>query len=98
MQVRIIVHGIVQGVGYRSFVRRVARIHGITGSVRNVSDGSVEIIASGSDASLKDFEKDIKISGEYGPQVFKVERVPHIADKDDEVPNDDFVIKNDRTL
>ena len=43
MQVRIIVHGIVQGVGYRSFVRRVARIHGITGSVRNVSDGSVEI-------------------------------------------------------
>lgn len=41
------VHGHVQGVGYRMFVIEEARRLGLTGWVRNRSDGSVEVTAEG---------------------------------------------------
>lgn len=56
-----IVHGFVQGVGYRAFVSGVAKKLGINGFVRNVSNGSVEILAIGDENKLKDFEKQIDI-------------------------------------
>jgi len=41
------VHGYVQGVGYRAFVRgRLARL-GLTGSASNLPDGTVEVRAEG---------------------------------------------------
>jgi acylphosphatase len=57
-----IVHGFVQGVGYRAFVSGIAKKIGINGFVRNVNDGSVEILAIGDEYNLKDFEKQINIS------------------------------------
>ncbi|MEM0201175.1 MAG: acylphosphatase [Candidatus Micrarchaeaceae archaeon] len=57
-----IVHGFVQGVGYRAFVSGVAKRMGINGFVRNVSNGSVEILAVGTEKQLKDFEKQINVS------------------------------------
>jgi acylphosphatase len=45
---RVLVHGTVQGVGYREFTRRVALRLGITGWVRNRSDGAVEALVRGS--------------------------------------------------
>ncbi len=53
---RYIVSGRVQGVGYRYFVLRQADALGVTGYTRNRSDGSVEVVAEGSDAALADFE------------------------------------------
>ena len=54
------VRGVVQGVGFRPFVYRLARDHGITGWVRNGGEG-VEIHAEGSpealDAFVKGFEE-----------------------------------------
>ncbi|OHA18792.1 MAG: hypothetical protein A2664_04780 [Candidatus Taylorbacteria bacterium RIFCSPHIGHO2_01_FULL_46_22b] len=47
--------GIVQGVFYRAFARRHARTLGITGTVRNLEDGSVEVIAEGDPALLIEF-------------------------------------------
>lgn len=41
---RALVSGIVQGVGYRLFVVRVARAMGIRGFVRNLPDGMVEVV------------------------------------------------------
>ncbi|MBW6514710.1 MAG: acylphosphatase [Candidatus Syntrophosphaera sp.] len=51
----IIVHGRVQGVGFRSFSRACARRCGITGYARNLYDGTVEIIACGSKENLELF-------------------------------------------
>jgi hydrogenase maturation protein HypF len=46
--------GVVQGVGFRPFVYRLARVHGLTGWVRNCT-GQVEIIATGDAAQLDAF-------------------------------------------
>lgn len=42
-----VVHGHVQGVGFRYFVRDRARDLGLTGWVRNLADGTVEVMAEG---------------------------------------------------
>jgi acylphosphatase len=41
------VRGLVQGVGYRYFVRRNAVRLGLDGWVKNLPDGSVEVLAQG---------------------------------------------------
>ncbi|MGC8538976.1 MAG: acylphosphatase, partial [Candidatus Micrarchaeia archaeon] len=36
--VKIVVHGFVQGVGYRAYVKGVAESLGVSGKVRNMPD------------------------------------------------------------
>ncbi len=74
MRTFYVVHGVVQGVGYRAFVRSVAKRLGITGMVRNARDGSVHVLAEGNDLAV--FEKEINVSTRYGPQVFNIEKHP----------------------
>jgi acylphosphatase len=49
---RASVHGRVQGVGFRIFVQRRAQELGLAGIVRNVDNGSVEVVAEGPRAAL----------------------------------------------
>lgn len=51
----IIVSGRVQGVGFRAWASREAIRLGITGFVRNCSDGSVEVLAEGAPDTLERF-------------------------------------------
>ena len=44
---KIAVIGIVQGVGFRPFVYRLATHHGLVGFVRNLGDAGVEIVGEG---------------------------------------------------
>ena len=46
-RVRIVVRGVVQGVAYRASTRYQAIELGLTGWVRNLPDGSVELEAQG---------------------------------------------------
>ena len=51
---RVQIQGVVQGVGFRPFVHRLASRYGLTGWVRNTS-GSVEIEAEGDEMILRSF-------------------------------------------
>ncbi|PLX70841.1 MAG: acylphosphatase [Denitrovibrio sp.] len=49
-----VVKGRVQGVGYRASVsRRIVTLASITGYVRNLHDGSVEVLAEGTEDMLE---------------------------------------------
>ena len=56
-RIHAIVKGKVQGVFYREFTRREADLSGVSGYVRNMKDGNVEIVAEGEEKKLKEFEK-----------------------------------------
>ncbi len=56
-RIRALVKGKVQGVFYREFTRREAETLGVSGFVRNMKDGSVEIVAEGEEKKLKEFER-----------------------------------------
>lgn len=49
-----VVRGVVQGVGFRSFVEQEARSLELSGYVRNRGDGSVEVVAEGTQGLLED--------------------------------------------
>ena len=49
---RVLYSGRVQGVGFRYTAHRIAQGHAVTGFVRNLADGRVELVAEGSPAEL----------------------------------------------
>jgi acylphosphatase len=58
----IIFTGRVQGVGFRFTAHRIARLNQLKGYVRNLADGSVEMLAQGYTEDIDDCIKDIKES------------------------------------
>jgi acylphosphatase len=66
-----VIHGDVQGVGFRYFLMRQAQRLGLRGWVRNRDDGTVEFVAEGRRADL---EKLKQVAGR-GPQMAQVEKV-----------------------
>lgn len=68
------VRGRVQGVGYRYFALKRAEELGLSGFVRNMPDGSVEVIAEGDDARLSQLEAQLK----QGPSFARVEGVERL--------------------
>ena len=85
-ELRMNVRGRVQGVGFRGWARSEAERIGITGSVRNLPDGSVEVLARGSAAALDRFHQ-VLSRGPAGSDVAGVSRDPATAG-----PTDGFVI------
>jgi acylphosphatase len=82
-RVRLLVHGRVQGVGFRYFVRERARALGVRGWVRNVPGGSVELAAAGSDQSVEALERVVR----EGPPGARVERVEALAPPVEDLPS-----------
>ena len=57
----MIVHGLVQGVGFRYHVQRQAAATGVVGYARNRPDGTVEILAEGPRSLVESLISDIKV-------------------------------------
>ncbi len=69
--------GRVQGVGYREWLMRTARRHGLDGWVRNRADGSVEALLSGEEDALQA----VLSACRRGPPLARVESIEeHFAD------------------
>jgi hydrogenase maturation protein HypF len=68
---RISVRGVVQGVGFRPFIYRLAQEHDLKGWVRNTS-GNVEIEVEGDEAKLNRFLKDLETKA---PPMSRIENV-----------------------
>ena len=67
-------HGRVQGVGFRWWTRKTAEAMGVTGSVKNLADGSVEVMARADEETMQRFAD--KLS--EGPTTARVERVDEV--------------------
>jgi len=68
MAKKFVISGRVQGVGFRFFVERWAGQLGISGYVRNLWDGGVEVYAIGDAASLQQ----LKLQLAEGPGAARV--------------------------
>ena len=71
MTILITVLGIVQGVGYRPFVARLAKETGITGTVQN-SGGIVRIQACGDESFLNEFVQELMQQQPPGASVTQI--------------------------
>jgi len=60
LRVKVRVAGIIQGVGFRPFVYRIAIKNGLKGYVRNMGDAGVEILLEGEEKAIDNFLKDLK--------------------------------------
>lgn len=70
-RLHLVVHGDVQGVGFRYFLLRQAEELGLRGWVRNNDDGSVELVAEG---GRRDLEALMRAAA-VGPRLARVSRV-----------------------
>ena len=70
------VTGSVQGVGFRWFVQRIACSSQLTGHVRNMDDGGVEVVAEGEEAALQRLLDALR-QGPPGATVTRVEAQWH---------------------
>ena len=108
--VKIKVNGIVQGVGFRPFIYRIAHTNKLTGYVKNLGDAGVEIVVQGSDINIENFIKDLKLKApplariqkinyEYIPpqnfKDFKIERSSRIKGEGNSIIPPDVAICDD---
>ncbi|MEM1947070.1 MAG: acylphosphatase [Candidatus Caldarchaeum sp.] len=67
----MIVDGVVQGVGFRYYVRRLARRLGLVGHVKNLDDGRVNIVCESTENRINEFIEAIR----NAPPPIKVEDI-----------------------
>ncbi|MEN8154003.1 MAG: acylphosphatase [Acidobacteriota bacterium] len=75
-----IVRGMVQGVSFRYYTKREADLLKISGIVKNLSDGTVEIYAAGDPASLSSFEDYLR-NGPGASMVTEIDKSTVIQEK-----------------
>jgi acylphosphatase len=66
LQLRFLIEGRVQGVGYRYFCRDRALQLGIKGYAKNLPDGRVEVIAEGNEGQLAQLESALREGPSFG--------------------------------
>ncbi|MGZ7118363.1 MAG: carbamoyltransferase HypF [Methanobacterium sp.] len=91
---RIIVQGIVQGVGFRPTVYRIAKEMNLKGSVKNLGN-SVEIMLEGTKEQITEFTENLKKNKPPISKInsIKIEWIGHIGKRE----FDDFIILESST-
>lgn len=69
VRVRVFADGLVQGVAYRFFAEKFAARLGLTGWVRNLPDGRVEVLAEGTESDVEAFLERLK----EGPRLARID-------------------------
>jgi acylphosphatase len=87
MTKKFLVSGHVQGVGYRQFVSEQAARLGVTGWVRNLVDGQVELQATGPESKLLLLEDALR----QGPKFSRVAGVSSTVEAETDAV--DFVVR-----
>ncbi len=72
-RLRILIRGKVQGVSFRYYAKDAADALGLDGFVRNLADGSVEIVAEGEEKELAKLLK-WSYDGSKAAEVHQVEK------------------------
>lgn len=88
---RYFINGMVQGVGFRFFAQRAAERLSISGYVRNLPDGRVEVYAIGPDSSLAL----LRAALERGPRAASVSEVVEEEAAIDPRFENDFSVERD---
>lgn len=79
-EIHVIITGRVQGIGFRARTKFFADALGLTGYVRNLSDGSVEICAQGSHEKLLILLEQVREHfHSYIQEIQSIERAPKAA-------------------
>lgn len=73
----VFVRGLVQGVGFRPFIRNLAVSHNLNGYVLNLGDAGVEIVVEGDGTNIESFINDIV---KKKPSVSKIESVEQASE------------------
>jgi acylphosphatase len=87
---RYVVTGRVQGVGYRNFVEYTARKLGLSGFVRNLRNGNVEVFAMGAPEKLSELRKALA----KGPMMARVSGVSEEPSVPDTAHDEEFRIES----
>ena len=87
---RIVVSGVVQGVGYRVFTQRVARGLGIAGWVRNLPNGDVEALTRVGPGNKQEFLAQLR----RGPPGSRVDRVDAQPVPAADCPREGFTVRH----
>jgi len=72
---KLIISGLVQGVGFRFFAQRSAARHQVKGYVKNLDDGRVEAFVQGVEKQVEGFKHDMAA----GPVYSKVDEIEEIV-------------------
>jgi len=84
MRRKLVIKGIVQGVGFRYFTSKTAKRFGITGFVRNQPDGSVYVEAQSARRTLDSFVEYLR----EGPTASTVNEIIETSIQEEPVEND----------
>ncbi|MEM2939249.1 MAG: carbamoyltransferase HypF [Candidatus Bathyarchaeia archaeon] len=76
MLLKVMVSGIVQGVGFRPFVYRIAVKNNLGGYVRNRGDSCVEIIVEGQESDIRKFLRDLIEKKPPLARIYEVTTIP----------------------
>ena len=87
--VHVLIHGRVQGVGFRAWIHHQAELHGLEGWVRNRRDGAVEAMFSGPDDLVEVMLK----ACWQGPRGSAVERVEPVDGCEESGSFDGFSVR-----